>query len=156
MIEHIYSWLRVVYATNQQQLSALRNNDESRTKFSENMTCTVTVRRARCKTGLRAQWTCALATIPIAPLTSYQVEDSMFAVRSFCSCFPLLLLIPPLCFSQGPTGLGFAIGEGLRAQDGEQGIFIRNITEGGTAYKVRHLKSFTVPSISLFPLSAFC
>ena len=38
---------------------------------------------------------------------------------------------------QGPTGLGFAIGEGMRAQDGEQGIFIRNITEGGAAYKVR-------------------
>ena len=37
---------------------------------------------------------------------------------------------------QGHAGLGFAIGEGRRAQDGENGIFIRNVTEGGTAYKV--------------------
>lgn len=40
-------------------------------------------------------------------------------------------------FPKGPTGLGFAIGEGRRGQDGEEGIFIRNITEGGAAYKVR-------------------
>ena len=42
-----------------------------------------------------------------------------------------------LFFFQGHAGLGFAIGEGRRAQDGENGIFIRNVTEGGTAYKVK-------------------
>jgi len=40
-----------------------------------------------------------------------------------------------ITLEKGPTGLGFAIGEGLRPQDGEQGIFIRNITEGGAAFK---------------------
>eukprot|EP00794_Sanderia_malayensis_P008083 gene8083-8948_t len=40
-----------------------------------------------------------------------------------------------ITLEKGPTGLGFAIGEGSRAQDGEQGIFIKNITEGGAAFK---------------------
>ena len=47
---------------------------------------------------------------------------------------------------QGHAGLGFAIGEGRRAQDGENGIFIRNVTEGGTAYKVMVLETFRIMS----------
>ena len=48
-----------------------------------------------------------------------------------------------LSYLQGHAGLGFAIGEGRRAQDGENGIFIRNVTEGGTAYKVSWSRLFS-------------
>ena len=37
---------------------------------------------------------------------------------------------------QGNAGFGFAIIEGHQTQDSTAGIFIRNVTEGGTAFKV--------------------
>ncbi|XP_065657579.1 multiple PDZ domain protein isoform X3 [Hydra vulgaris] len=40
-----------------------------------------------------------------------------------------------IVLNKANAGLGFAIGEGRRSSDGQAGIFIRNITEGGTAFK---------------------
>uniref|UniRef100_A0A7M5XCZ7 Multiple PDZ domain protein n=1 Tax=Clytia hemisphaerica TaxID=252671 RepID=A0A7M5XCZ7_9CNID len=45
-----------------------------------------------------------------------------------------------ITLNKGHAGLGFAIGEGRSAQNGENGIFIRNVTEGGTAYKDGRLR----------------
>jgi len=71
---------------------------------------------------------------------SLEVPSALASVKQPLVRMKTVRVEHEITLNKGHAGLGFAIGEGRRTQDGETGIFIRNVTEGGTAFKDGRLR----------------